>query len=107
MIKITDLAKEKIIDVLIGENSKTLRFGLQGGGCSGFQYHFSTEAEIEEGDTKYQLDDNHIMLVDSVSWMYLDNVEIDYRRDVMGENFVFINPQVKTSCGCNKSVGFG
>jgi iron-sulfur cluster assembly accessory protein len=106
MITITDLAKEKIIDVLISEKSNVLRFGLQGGGCNGFQYFFSAEAEIEEGDTEYPLDDNHVLVVDNMSAMYLENAEIDYRRDIMGESFVFNNPNTTTKCGCGSSVGF-
>jgi iron-sulfur cluster assembly accessory protein len=106
MIKITDLAKEKIIDVLIGENSKILRFGLQGGGCNGFQYYFSADTQKEEGDFEYPLDDERVMVVDSMSSMYLEEAEIDYKKDLMGETFVFNNPNTTTKCGCGSSVGF-
>lgn len=106
MITVTDLAKEKIIDVLISEKSNVLRFGLQGGGCNGFQYYFSAEATQEEDDLVLPLDEGRILVVDSMSMMYLENAEIDYKKDIMGESFVFNNSSVKTSCGCGSSVGF-
>jgi len=37
---------------------------------------------------------------------YLQEAEIDYKKDMMGETFVFKNPNVKHSCGCGSSVGF-
>lgn len=106
MIKVTDLAKEKIIDVLISEKAKVLRFGLQGGGCNGFQYYFSADATQEEDDLVLPLDEERILVVDSMSMMYLEDAEIDYKKDLMGETFVFNNPNTATKCGCGSSVGF-
>lgn len=106
MITITDIAKEKMVDVLRGDNATILRFGLQGGGCNGFTYFFTIEKEKDETDFEYELGDGCVLLVDSMSSMYLDEAEIDYKKDIMGESFVFNNPNQKTSCGCGNSVGF-
>lgn len=106
MISVTDAAKNKMIDVLIDNQSSYLRFGLQGGGCNGFQYYFSIEEDKEEDDHIVQLDDRRVLLVDSMSMQYLHEAEIDYKKDLMGESFVFKNPNVSTQCGCGSSVGF-
>ena len=107
MIKLTDLAKQKMIDVLNDEKATLLRFGLQGGGCNGFQYFFAVEeAQNMEDDFEYPLDDTHTLLVDAASSMYLEEATIDYKKDLMGESFVFSNPNQKTSCGCGSSVNF-
>jgi iron-sulfur cluster assembly protein len=106
MIKITDKAKEKIVSILLEENATLLRFGLQGGGCNGFTYFFSVEQEISEDDLEVEIDESHTLLVDAASNMYLEEAEIDYKKDMMGESFVFNNPNQKTSCGCGSSVGF-
>lgn len=106
MIKVTETAKEKIVDVLASEKSKMLRFGLQGGGCNGFQYFFAVEEEKAEDDFEVDVGNGYVMLVDSMSMMYLEEAEIDYKKDLMGESFVFNNPNQKTSCGCGSSVGF-
>lgn len=106
MIKITESAKEKIVSILSEEKATFLRFGLQGGGCNGFTYFFSVEQEMASDDFEVEIDDSHTLLVDSASNMYLEEAEIDYKRDMMGESFVFNNPNQKTSCGCGSSVGF-
>jgi iron-sulfur cluster assembly accessory protein len=106
MIRVTDKAKEKIISVLIEENATFLRFGLQGGGCNGFSYFISIETVRDDSDFALNLDDTRILLVDPMSGMYLENAEIDYKKDLMGESFVFNNPNQKTSCGCGSSVSF-
>ena len=107
MIQITDNARERLISILIEEDKKAIRFGLQGGGCSGFSYYFGLEDEINDDDLEIQLDTTHIMIVDSISSMYLDGSQVDYKSDVMGDNFVFNNPNSTTTCGCGNSTSFG
>jgi len=106
MIKITDAAKTKIIEVLDQEKSSRLRFGLQGGGCNGFTYVFTIADTTEDDDFEFKLSDSHVVLVDAMSNMYLEGAEIDYKKDLMGESFVFNNPLQKGSCGCGNSVSF-
>jgi iron-sulfur cluster assembly protein len=107
MITVTDAAKEKIVSILNEDNATMLRFGLQGGGCNGFTYFFAIEHEaVAEDDFEYPLGDSHVMVVDAASSMYLEDAVIDYKKDIMGESFVFNNPSQKTSCGCGNSVGF-
>ena len=106
MIQITEEARNKLIAILDEEKTKAIRFGLQGGGCAGFSYYFGLEDEIAEDDLQVQLDATHILVIDSMSCMYLEGAEVDYKSDVMGENFVFNNPNASTSCGCGNSVSF-
>ena len=108
MIKITPIANKKLIDILKEGNGKErIRFGLQGGGCNGFQYYFSLEENIpEEDDIIISLAEGFELLVDSMSMMYLEGAEIDYKKDLMGESFIFNNPHQQTKCGCSKSVSF-
>lgn len=106
MINVTESAKEKLIIIIDEEKVKAVRFGLQGGGCSGFTYFFTLEQEIYEDDLQVQLDANHIMVIDAMSCMYLEGSQVDYRSDVMGDKFVFDNPNAVTHCGCGSSVSF-
>ena len=106
MIRITERAKTKMVDVLIDERSKFLRFGLHGGGCNGFQYYFAIEREKDTDDVEISLEDGYVLLVDAFSIMYLEDTEVDYKKDLMNENFVFNNPKVAHSCGCGSSVSF-
>ena len=54
MITITDVAKSKIIDLLMEENNPnlSLRAFIQGGGCSGFNYGFTFDEIMNEDDAE-------------------------------------------------------
>ena len=75
---------------------------VSGGGCSGFQYGFTFDEKIEEGDAEFP---NHgvTLLVDPLSFQYLAGAEIDYREDLEGAQFVIRNPNAATTCGCGSS----
>jgi iron-sulfur cluster assembly accessory protein len=106
MIKITDAARNKIVSILTEEKASIIRFGLQGSGCAGFQYFLSIDENQEETDFEYALDDSHKLIVDASSSMYLEDAEIDYKKDIMGESFVFNNPNSVSKCGCGNSISF-
>jgi iron-sulfur cluster assembly accessory protein len=106
MITFTEKAKEKMSSVLREEKATILRFGLRGGGCSGFQYFFSIETDKSSDDIEFPLEDALVLLVDPMSAMYLEGAEIDYKVDLMGEAFVFNNPNTSSKCGCGSSVNF-
>ena len=104
MINITPNAIEKIKTLLQEENDPNLklRVFVQGGGCSGFQYGFTFDADQNEDD--FLLDfDTVPVLVDSMSSQYLENCVIDFKQDIMGESFSIDNPQATTTCGCGNS----
>ena len=105
MITVTESAREKLQDLLAETGNNYIRFGLQGGGCSGFSYFFSFE-EKQEDDLIVETLSNGVLITDPISMTYLTGSEIDYKKDIMGETFVFNNPQVKNQCGCGNSVGF-
>jgi iron-sulfur cluster insertion protein len=104
MIEITESAKEKIKDLLMGENNPNLKLRtfVQGGGCSGFQYGFSFDEEQNDDDWEFEIDD-HKMIVDSMSMQYLEGAVIDYKEDLMGASFSIKNPNAETTCGCGSS----
>jgi iron-sulfur cluster insertion protein len=79
-----------------------LRVFVSGGGCSGFQYGFTFDEKIEDGDFCVE---NHgvQLLVDPMSAQYLMGAEIDYKEDLQGAQFVIRNPNAKTTCGCGSS----
>lgn len=85
-----------------GNPNLKLRVYVQGGGCSGFEYGFTFDENIEDEDTQV-LTDGVILLIDSNSLQYLATATIDYVKDVQGEQFVIRNPKAKTTCGCGSS----
>ena len=103
-ISLTSKAIEKI-KVLVSEENNSelkLRVFIVGGGCSGFQYGFTFDENVQDGDTK--IEKNGVMLlVDPMSFQYLSGAEIDYKEDLEGSQFVIKNPNATTTCGCGSS----
>ncbi len=100
----TDAAAGKVGELIREEANPNLklRVFVSGGGCSGFQYGFTFDEKIEDGDFCVE---NHgvQLLVDPMSAQYLMGAEIDYREDLQGAQFVIRNPNAKTTCGCGSS----
>jgi iron-sulfur cluster insertion protein len=100
----TDSAANKVQQLIDEEGNPNLklRVFVQGGGCSGFQYGFTFDEEVNEDDTS--LDKNGVtLLIDSMSYQYLVGAEIDYKEDINGAQFVIKNPNASTTCGCGSS----
>ena len=102
-------AADKIFELITEENNPklNLRVYITGGGCSGFQYGFTFDEEIQEDDiiiTQTCSNQNATvkLLVDSLSYQYLENATIDFREGLQ-EEFVIHNPNAKTTCGCGSS----
>lgn len=85
-----------------GNAELKLRVFVQGGGCSGFQYGFTFDEEVNEDDTV--VNKNGVtLLIDAMSYQYLSGAEIDYREDLQGAQFVIKNPNATSTCGCGSS----
>jgi iron-sulfur cluster assembly protein len=46
------------------------------------------------------------IIVDQISYQYLDESTIDWIDSMIGGGFKFINPKATGSCGCGNSVSF-
>jgi len=103
MITITESAQQKIKEVLADETPETrLRMYVTGGGCSGFQYGFSIEEEQQDDDYLIPAGSTEV-LVDSLSYPYLENATVDFKNDLQGSRFSISNPMAQTTCGCGSS----
>lgn len=100
----THAAAQKVA-TLIEEEGKPnlmLRLYIQGGGCSGFQYGFTFDENLTEGDAEI-VTDGVKLLVDPMSLQYLMGAEVDYTEGLQGAQFVVRNPNANTTCGCGSS----
>ncbi len=100
----TDAAAAKVRQLIDeeGDPSLMLRVFIQGGGCSGFQYGFTFEQALGEGDTVVEKGGVKL-LIDPMSYQYLAGAEIDYSEGLEGAQFVIRNPNAATTCGCGSS----
>jgi iron-sulfur cluster insertion protein len=103
-INFTDAAATKVRDLIIDEQNPNLklRVFVTGGGCSGFQYGFTFDEDVNEDDTI--MEKNEVkLLIDAMSYQYLVGAEIDYTDGLEGAQFVIKNPNATSTCGCGNS----
>ncbi len=104
VLNFTDSAANKVKGLIEEEENDNLklRVFVSGGGCSGFQYGFTFDEEINDGDTT--VEKNGVkLLIDPMSFQYLVGADIDYTEGLEGSQFVIRNPNAKTTCGCGSS----
>ena len=99
----SDAAAAKVRALITEENENLkLRVFVTGGGCSGFEYGFTFDEDVEEDDTRID-NDGVALLVDALSYQYLAGSVIDYKEDLQGSRFTVENPNATTTCGCGNS----
>ena len=100
----TDSAAAKVKALVEEEKNPNLklRVSVDGGGCSGFQYGFAFDENINDDDTVIEKD-GVTMLVDVTSMQYLNGSEVDYLEGLEGARFVVNNPNATSTCGCGSS----
>ena len=103
LITITKNAFPIIHKIFLEQNKKYLAFSIKSGGCSGFQYNLEPcNLEPEKFDEIVKINDIMIK-IDGGSMMHLLGTEIGWEDNLMGQKFIFSNPNAEASCGCGKS----
>src|SRR5256885_464865 len=90
MIHVTEKAAKKIRELLIKEGVAAnggLRLGVQGGGCSGLTYAIRLDARARDRDTVVE-ESGARVFVDPKSYVYLDEVTLDYEETLMRRGFI-------------------
>ena len=99
-MQITSNAANKVAGMKSPEEN--LRVYISGGGCSGFNYGFKLDENTIDGDTTIEKNGVQV-LIDPMSYQYLEGIIIDYIQDLQGSRFIVSNPNAKTTCGCGSS----
>ena len=103
-IDFSDAAALKVRELVEEEENPNLklRVYVTGGGCSGFQYGFTFDEKVNEGDMA--IEKNEVTLVvDPRSLQYLVGGTVDYVDGLEGSRFLVNNPNATTTCGCGAS----
>ena len=103
-IQMTDAAPNKVKTLITEEENPELklRVYITGGGCSGFQYGFTFDEKINDGDTVVEKS-GVTMVIDPMSLQYLVGGSVDYTEGLEGSRFTVTNPNASTTCGCGSS----
>jgi iron-sulfur cluster assembly protein len=133
-VNVTETAAREIDAIIrqqgLDAEKVRLRVGVKGGGCSGFSYLLdltevqketdevwsftyarrpdpkATQAAGEQGGVATASADTFTVQVicDPKSYLYLNGTTIDFKDEIMGRGFVFINPNATTTCGSSFSA---
>jgi iron-sulfur cluster insertion protein len=103
-VTFTNAAARKVQQLVLEEGNPELklRVYISGGGCAGFQYGFSFDEALEDGDITIE-NSGSSLVIDPMSYQYLTGAEIDYTESLQGAQFVIRNPNAQTTCGCGSS----
>jgi iron-sulfur cluster insertion protein len=104
LLEFSDSAVRKLksLQVEEGKPELMLRVSVYGGGCSGFQYTFSLDEEVQPTDKTVQKD-GATLIIDQKSYQYLAGSEVDFQEGLEGAMFVVNNPNATSTCGCGAS----
>ncbi len=106
MIKVTDIAKNKVREMMQDDgfdaSKDFVRVGVKSGGCSGLSYDLKFDKKEHDNDKIFE--DNDIkIIVDKKSFLYLVGTTLDFSGGINGTGFVFKNPNANRTCGCGES----
>ena len=102
-ITLSQSAAKRINQIMAKEApGAKLRISVNGGGCSGFEYAFDIDTQVQEDDIVIERD-GAAVLVDEISAQYMEGSVIDFVDDLIGQSFQIKNPLATSSCGCGTS----
>ena len=106
MIKVSDKAKKKVVELMTEEGFDAIqdfvRVGVKSGGCSGLSYDLKFDDKQSDEDKVFEDNDVKI-IVDKKSFLYLIGTTLEYSGGLNGAGFVFNNPNANRTCGCGES----
>ena len=97
-LEFTDRANNQIDKITKRDRKKYFRIAVQGGGCSGFKYIFTFDDKIEKDDVLFDK-----TVIDKQSLDIISGSVVDFKKEMIGENFSIKNPKASASCGCGLS----
>ena len=105
-VNVTPRAAKEIRDQLAKRAQSNpqsgVRLGVKGGGCSGMSYVIEYCDQPRTRDQVFEVDGAKVY-VDPKSLVYLNGTTFDFVDTFQQKGFRFVNPQVKSECGCGES----
>ncbi len=105
VITLTPAAVERVKSIMAakGPSVAGLKVGIKKGGCAGMEYTMDWADSVGKFDEVVEQDGARV-IIDPKAVLYLLGTEMDYKVDKLAAQFVFHNPNEKSSCGCGESV---
>ena len=104
MIYLTENSAKILTETMQAEkpSPEYVRFGVKGGGCSGFTYTIDFDSRPRKFDLEFESYGINV-LVDKKSHLYIKETTIGWSNELQDKGFKFDNPHAKGACGCRTS----
>jgi iron-sulfur cluster insertion protein len=107
-MQLTEKAKEKIKEIAESEGIGhcSVRVKIVGSGCSGWTIEMEFDDRVSELDEIIKIDNDIQIIIDPLSYQYINDVKMDYEEGVISSGFRFSDGAIKGTCGCKSSYSF-
>ncbi len=104
LLTLTDAAIAKVQHLIEAAKNPALklRVYITGGGCSGFQYGFKLDDQLNPDDSVIKMPTFDVVIA-SLAIPYLEGSVLDYVENLQGSRFMVENPNAERTCGCGSS----
>ena len=103
ILSLTKNACFKLSTICKEHNTKNILFYVKGGGCNGYNYIFEPLKEKPNKMDEIIKRPDYNLVVCGKSLIHILGIEIDWKKNIMGETFEFNNPMAQSKCGCGTS----
>jgi iron-sulfur cluster assembly accessory protein len=102
-ISLTPAAVERVKELMQkNPGMNGLRVGVRTRGCNGLTYTLEFAKDKNKFDEIVEQNGVKIF-IDAKAQLTLLGTEMDYVKSVLSSEFVFNNPNIKSTCGCGES----
>lgn len=103
MISLTEAAAQKVKQSLDARGKGLgIKIGVKTSGCSGMSYVLEFVDQLDTDNVEYKCHDVSIFTT-TKDLVYIDGLQMDWKRNGLNEGFEFVNPNESGKCGCGES----
>jgi iron-sulfur cluster assembly protein len=103
MISLTETAAQKVKQSLDARGKGLgIKIGVKTSGCSGMSYVLEFVDQLDDDNVEYRCHDVSIFTT-TKDLVYIDGLQMDWKRNGLNEGFEFVNPNESGKCGCGES----
>lgn len=94
---------KRLHEIMKDKNEEFLRLSVDSGGCSGFEYKFGLDTNVNDDDVVFS-EGGVRVVVDSLSLQFVRGATVDFKEELIRSAFKIVdNPIAEQGCSCGVS----